>query len=121
VHSDLPSDRDVEEFTFSPDASRIAFRGDIGLLGSDQIYVAELLGGGGPAQGVPVTPTPALTAMNASDFYWLRDSDSLIVRGDLVSDNVFEIYLTRVSGPTLTALHPPPPLNGDATTLFLPF
>lgn len=119
VSPPLVAGRDFEAFEFSPDGARVALRGDPSIAGSDQLFVSELTGPGGPAIATAVTRAGA--GLNMVSFAWLRDSDRLLVRGDLEVNNVFNIYLTSVSSRAPIRLHPTPPTDGNADILVPPF
>lgn len=86
----------VVTYEFSPDGSRIAFRADADADNVFDLYVVDLLGAT-PSGAAKVNPTlPA--ASDVLDFTWSRDGRYLAYRADQRADEVFELFVSDVSG-----------------------
>ena len=110
----------IDAFSFAPDGSAIAARGEGSVDNHDEIFVTPL---SGPNAGVvtSITGPPAFTSANVTTFEWVGDSQHILARGDLTVDNRFEAYLFDVTAPVAppVGLEPNVPVGGNVTTLIV--
>lgn len=92
--------------TWSPDGTRIAVVADWRLEASDRddAFSAFLLPAAGSAGGWRVLGAPQSFGLNARDVLFADDGKSLVVRGDLVDNGVFELYV--IDDPSLVDQDP---------------
>lgn len=111
--------QDIENFLFSPDGQRIAYRGDDLVLGRDDLYVVDL-SSGTPSAPIVVAET-LVAAGDVTDYAWFGN-ERLMVEGDLEVDVVSSTYLVDLDPTTpLFRLHPEPPQFGDVNLIAVPF
>lgn len=81
---------------FSPDGTKIAFRGDFRIDGTNELFISDLIG------SVPGTPVlvnaPMVTGGAVIDFVWAPDSSRLIYSADQEVNDRNELYYVDLSG-----------------------
>lgn len=83
------------EAELSPDGRALAFEGAYGTAGVDELYVTDLRGAA-PGATVRVN-APPVSGGEVTGFWWAPDGSRLAFRGDLETDNVFELYVVSIA------------------------
>lgn len=82
---------------FSPDGTKIAFRGDFQTDGVNELFVVDLSGAApGPAM---VVNGPLVSGGVVTEFAWSPDSTRIAYQADQDTDGVSELFVVDVSGP----------------------
>lgn len=95
VSGTLVAGGQVDNFAWSPDGTRLAIRASKETAGRNEIFIADPAGGGEP---VKVSGTLAAFAEISSNAEWSPDSTRLAFSGDLLTNGVFEVFVTRADG-----------------------
>lgn len=102
----------LEPWAFTPDGSRVVFRGDLAVDGTTELWSAPV---DGPAGALVRLNPDAVAGGSVTSFVLSPDGTYVVFRGDLEVDERFELWSVPVEGPASAAqkLHATPIGNGD--------
>ncbi len=124
LNGDLLASADVDNFLFSPNSQRIAFRGDLNVVGQQELFSVDI-SGAFPAATQQVNAAMALggDVDNATALLrWSRDSTRIFYKSDELVNNDSESRVTDVSGAVPAAsieTSPALPVGGDVSFFIL--
>jgi Tol biopolymer transport system component len=83
---------------FSPDGTKIAFRGNFRVNALNELFLVDL--SGNSAGTAEVVNPPPVALGGVVDFVWSPDSTRILYSADQDVDELIELYLVDVSGPS---------------------
>ncbi|MHC4458897.1 MAG: TolB family protein, partial [Planctomycetota bacterium] len=95
VHPNLTGNKDVKEFKWSPDSSRIAYRAEQDTDNVVELYTSPPDSSTGNTK---INPNTFVPGQNVTAFAWAPDSSRLAYRADQDANDVFELYTSLPDG-----------------------
>ena len=99
VHPTVSLSRDIRNFTWSPDSTKLAYYGRL-TMGMTSLWVVDVSNASAPAAPRQVSSPPTLSNANIFETLWSADSRNLAFRGFLEVSGRSDVYLTTPGSTT---------------------